>query len=255
MELSDELRSWDGLCRFWDGDLCREDFETDVPVSGNILREETWGDIKTLYGEVLTDGVRDGVYASVLCPRIPDRAMHDDLTSAVCSALLDITGEKDGRKYERVLICGLGNSAVLVDSIGTSVVDMIVTGDVKRKVYAVKTGTEGATGIASSDMVKLFVSHVKPELVICVDSLAARSSERLGTVVQITNSGISPGAGVAFGSRPIREESVGVPVISVGIPTVIRGTCGGIYTCAVADRLVKYGAAVIAGGINAFLYG
>ncbi len=255
LERSRDVDFNDKLCRFSDGDLFCEGFEAGESASGNVLRTVMHGGIKTLYGEVRTGGVRDGVYASVMYPRIWNGEADKDLVHAVSDALREVSGETDGKRYVNVLVCGLGNSAVLVDSMGPVTLDMIVTGDVKRRVYAVKTGTHGATGISSVDVVKLFCSYVRADLVICVDSLAARSTERIGGVLQITDSGMVPGSGVADGGVGLSRVTVGVPVISVGIPTVFRDVSGDIFTCAAADRLIKYGSAVIAGGINAFLLG
>lgn len=252
---SRDVGFYDKLCHFSDGDLFCEGFETGETESGNVLRTVTHGSIKTVFGEVRADGARDGVYASVVCPRIWDAVTDKDLVPAVVYAFREIAGETDDKRYENVLVCGLGNSAVLVDSMGPAALDMIVTGNVKRRVYAVKTGTRGATGMSSADVVKIFCSCVQPDIVICIDSLAARSTERLGGVLQITDSGMVPGSGVADGEARINKSTVGVPVISVGIPTVIRDASGEIFTCAAADRLIKYGSAVIAGGINAFLLG
>ncbi len=252
---SDTVTPSEDFRRFGAGDLFCEGFEAGEPASGSVLREVTHGSIKTLLGEVRTGAVRDGRYASVMCPHIWEGKADKTLVRAVADALRDVSGEADGKRAGAVLVCGLGNSAVLVDSIGPAAIDMIVTGDVKRRVYAVKTGTHGATGISSADAVKLFSSYAQAELVICIDSLAARSAERLGGVLQITDSGVAPGSGVSEGRFLINKNTVGAPVISVGIPTVIRDASGGIFTCAAVDRLIKHGSAVIAGGINAFLLG
>lgn len=130
-----------------------------------------------------------------------------------------------------ILVVGLGNRSITPDALGPGVVDRtLVTRHLigaphhiagLRPVCAVAPGVLGITGIESMEVVEALVKAVKPRAILCVDSLAARDSRRIGSTVQLTDTGIQPGAGVGNHRRALTRESVGAPVISVGMPTVV----------------------------------
>ena len=132
-----------------------------------------------------------------------------------------------------VLVVGLGNRAITPDSLGPRAVEAVyVTRHVKqympealpapvRAVSAVAPGVLGVTGVETMEIVWGVVEHCKPELVIAIDSLASRRAARISTTVQITDTGISPGAGVGNNRAGINKESLGVPVIAIGVPLVV----------------------------------
>ncbi|ASS76115.1 GPR endopeptidase [Tumebacillus algifaecis] len=133
-----------------------------------------------------------------------------------------------------VLVIGLGNRKVTPDSLGPLVCDnLFVTRHLfdqlpelvedggYRSVAAVAPGVLGITGIETSEIVHGIVKKVKPDLVIAVDALAARSLERVNTTIQVADVGISPGAGVGNKRKGLNKKSLGVPVVAVGVPTVV----------------------------------
>lgn len=132
-----------------------------------------------------------------------------------------------------VLVVGLGNWNVTPDALGPLVVeDLFVTrhlftvmpDDVEegfRSVCGLAPGVLGITGIETSEIVRGVVEHVKPDVVIAVDALAARSIDRVNTTIQIADSGIHPGAGVGNRRKALTRETLGLDVISVGVPTVV----------------------------------
>lgn len=133
-----------------------------------------------------------------------------------------------------VLVIGLGNRKVTPDALGPMVCDsLFVTRHLYdhlpelveqggyRPVSAVAPGVLGITGIETSEIVHGIVKKVKPDLVIAVDALAARSLERVNTTIQVADVGISPGAGVGNKRKGLNAKSLGVPVIAIGIPTVV----------------------------------
>ena len=130
-----------------------------------------------------------------------------------------------------VLVVGLGNRSITPESLGPGVVERtlvtrhLLGGPFAQKnmksVCAVAPGVLGVTGIESMELVEALVKALKPRAVICVDSLAARDSRRIGSTIQLSDAGIQPGAGVGNHRRALTEESVGTPVISVGMPTVV----------------------------------
>lgn len=132
-----------------------------------------------------------------------------------------------------VLIIGLGNWNVTPDALGPLVVKKVfvtrhlyshmaeVLDDGFRPVSAVSPGVLGITGIETSEIVRGIVQNVKPDLVIAIDALASRSLERVNTTIQVADSGITPGAGVGNKRKGLNEETLGVKVIAIGVPTVV----------------------------------
>lgn len=135
-----------------------------------------------------------------------------------------------------VLVVGLGNWNATPDALGPRVVaNLLVTRHLRqylpqelvghlRGVAAVAPGVLGLTGIETSDIVRGIVSQVHPRAVIVIDALAARSLARVGTSIQIADTGINPGSGVGNHRAGITEESLGVPVFAIGVPTVVYAT-------------------------------
>ena len=130
------------------------------------------------------------------------------------------------------LVVGLGNRGITPDAIGPETVDhVLVTRHLKerlpeefasfRPVSAVCSGVLGTTGIESSDLVRAVVEEVKPSAVFAVDALASRSTDRLCRTVQIADTGIVPGSGVGNARQALNRENLGVPVIAIGVPTVV----------------------------------
>jgi spore protease len=137
------------------------------------------------------------------------------------------------RKDSKVLIAGLGNWNVTPDALGPMVVENVMVtrhffelmpGDVApgyRSVSAVAPGVMGVTGIESSDIIAGIAEKSKPDLIIAVDALASKSLDRVNTTIQIADTGIHPGSGIGNKRRGLTRETLGVPVIAIGIPTVV----------------------------------
>ncbi len=142
--------------------------------------------------------------------------------------------EKHIKKEDEVLVVGLGNIYVTPDSLGPKVVNEIeVTRHVinympqyvkegTRKISAIAPGVLGTTGIETLEILKGIVENVKPKLIIAIDALASRSIERISSSVQISDTGIVPGAGVGNKRNELSINTLGVPVIAIGIPTVVE---------------------------------
>ena len=135
-----------------------------------------------------------------------------------------------------ILVIGLGNRNITPDALGPRAVEKIVVtrhlqemlspelkGGV-RSVCAIAPGVLGITGIETVEIVQGIVSKIKPDLVIAIDALAAASSHRVLTTVQLSNTGISPGSGVGNKRFGLTKESLGVPVIAIGVPTVVHAS-------------------------------
>lgn len=131
------------------------------------------------------------------------------------------------------LVVGLGNAHVTPDALGPMVVDRLfvtrhlfrympeVLDDGFRTVSAVAPGVLGITGIETTEIVRGIVEHVKPDVVIAVDALAARSLNRVNSTIQIADTGVQPGSGVGNKRKALDESTLGVPCIAIGVPTVV----------------------------------
>ena len=172
-----------------------------------------------------------GSYLTLECPLLLERDPDARLAmAALLGEEIDrILPEGDARTP--VLVVGLGNRGITPDALGPAVVDRtLVTRHLlgapwkpsgMNSVCAVAPGVLGITGIESMELVSALVKAIAPRAILCVDSLAARDSRRIGCTLQLTDTGIQPGAGVGNHRQPLTQATVGVPVISVGMPTVV----------------------------------
>lgn len=148
------------------------------------------------------------------------------------------------------LIVGLGNDNVTPDSLGPNVVENIfvtkhifdlhpeeIANDGFRPVCAVAPGVMGNTGIETAEIVNAIIQEVKPQFVIVIDALAARALNRVNKTIQISDGGISPGSGVGNKRKEISFDTLGIPVISVGIPTVVDAVT---ITSDTIDMIIKH---------------
>ena len=157
---------------------------------------------------------------------------REPLLLCICEQLEKIIGEV---KKKSVLIVGLGNREVTSDSLGPRMTDeLFVTRHLKKElgdrfmkeneygcVSAMAPGVMAQTGMETGEILEGVVQKTGPELVIVVDALAARSVERLCTTVQITDTGIAPGSGVGNRRKELTKDTLGVPVVAIGVPTVV----------------------------------
>ena len=160
---------------------------------------------------------------------LPDDEICDRAINAVSAELKKIIKVPSDAS---VLVVGLGNRDITPDSIGPKAVGKLtVTRHISkatenefnfslRPVSAIAPGVLGITGIETSEIVKGVIEFVKPQLIIAIDALAARNLSRLGTTLQISDTGITPGSGVGNHRRALNEETLGIPVIAIGVPMV-----------------------------------
>ena len=173
-----------------------------------------------------------GRYLTMESPLL--RKRDPDVRSAMASLLAEelsrLLPDHDGSTC--ALVVGLGNRNITPDALGPSVVDRtLVTRHLNDHLFplsdlnpvsAVAPGVLGVTGIETMDVVESLVRLVRPAAVICIDSLAARDSRRIGATLQLTDTGIQPGAGVGNHRRALTPDTIGTPVIAIGMPTVIH---------------------------------
>jgi len=226
----------------------KERFESDnVEVKGVIVEEEyneekeiriTTVKIDTENGaKIMKKPVGTYVTLEASDLAVPDEEYHSEVAAELASVLgkfFDKFDELRNKDYS-VLVVGLGNRKVTPDALGPNVIDNLnITRHVVREygkyamgeeevklISAIVPGVMGQTGMETVEIVRGIVRETNPDIIIAVDALAARSSKRLNRTIQITDTGISPGSGVGNHRNAIKKETVGVPVIAIGVPTVV----------------------------------
>ena len=176
-----------------------------------------------------------GIYVTMEAPAMvePDEDYHREVSECLAKELLQIL---PGAECEQsILVVGLGNREVTADALGPQVVDnLFITRHIVREygkvayncdrmnqISALEPGVMAKTGMETAEIVKGVVDETSPDVVVVIDALAARSTKRLNRTIQITNTGIHTGSGVGNHRHALTEESLGVPVIAIGIPTVV----------------------------------
>lgn len=180
-----------------------------------------------------------GRYVTVSCGRMTTRGdvELDELADVLCDELTGMTKDMLGHgphQGMRVLVVGLGNADMTADAIGPGTVRRMTAtrhlkaynGDMYHalgccELAAIAPGVLGQTGIESVELVRGAVSYVRPHLVVAVDALAARSCDRLASTVQLSDRGIGPGSGVGNHRLALDRQSLGCPVMALGVPTVV----------------------------------
>jgi len=174
-----------------------------------------------------------GTYVTIDAPEIRqnNKQIHNEIAEILAKQLGNIL--KIGPE-DNVLIVGLGNWNATPDALGPRVVNYtLVTRHLKkyapqdlsgslRSVSALAPGVLGITGIETAEIIRGVVEKSKPDLVIAIDALAAQSSDRIATSIQLADTGISPGSGLGNQRMAINKQSMGVPVIAIGVPTVVN---------------------------------
>lgn len=176
-----------------------------------------------------------GTYITLEAPNMtePEEDFHQEISEILARELRTVLPNPD--KEQSILVVGLGNREVTADSLGPNVVDNLFVnrhivleyGKVAyncSKMHLVSTlipGVMAKTGMESAEIIKGVIGETKPDLVIAIDALAARSTKRLNRTIQITNTGIHPGSGVGNHRNAITQESLHIPVLALGVPTVV----------------------------------
>ena len=209
----------------------RELIKDSVP-EGVSCEEKTVEDVKITRIKIETqEGEKallkpKGNYITLEMPKLSSNPTESEKEIELIADEIRNLIPKDGT----VLIAGLGNEGITPDAVGPKTVESsLATRHVAkqmpqfnfRSVAAIATGVLGQTGIETSDIIKGVCDRIDAKCVIAVDALASKSIKRLGCTVQISDTGICPGSGVGNARRDITEATVGVPVIAVGIPTVV----------------------------------
>lgn len=195
--------------------------------------------VKDRRGEELS-GRPMGNYMTIHCPviRSLDPETEERICDALCNVIIAYTEritKKSISGETRILVAGLGNRFISADSVGPRTADKIavtnhmLTSD-KRDLFmkigcaglcAVHPGVMGQTGIEAAAMIRGAAQSAEPDLVIAIDALAARSTKRLCATIQLSDTGIEPGSGIGNRRGAVNRDTIGYPVMAIGVPTVV----------------------------------
>lgn len=189
-----------------------------------------------------------GCYVTIEAPELveADEDYHREISGVLARELKTLLSDCENEKS--ILVVGLGNRAVTADSLGPHVVDNLqITRHIVKQygnaayekekvnlVSSIEPGVMAKTGMETAEIIRGVVEETKPDVLLVIDALAARNTKRLNRTIQITNTGIQPGSGVNNHRSELTQNTLNVPVIAIGIPTVVDAAT------IVSDALTKY---------------
>ncbi|HEX3010624.1 MAG TPA: GPR endopeptidase, partial [Syntrophomonadaceae bacterium] len=214
---------------------------TDREIPGVEEKVESIGDIKVTTiiikteAAVQTMGRPVGTYVTIESPplKINDPYVKDDIIQAMDKSMKLLINNRL-QPGQTALLVGLGNWRATPDALGPKFIqyspitrhyhqyapDALVSG--MRPTCGIAPGVLGITGLETFEVIKGIVNDVKPAVIIAVDSLAAQNVDRIGTTIQMSNTGIQPGGGIGNARHALTEQDLGVPVIAIGCPTIVN---------------------------------
>lgn len=212
-----------------------------------LIKEEVINNIKI--SRVVMDknnlfNKKEGNYITIELTDITNYEDRENVGMVLVNEIKTILNKNNIKDSYECLVIGLGNKKSTPDALGPMVIDNILVtrhlfelkADVKngiRKVSAIIPGVMGNTGIETIDIIKGIVDNVKPKFVIVIDSLCASSIERLNKTIQLTDTGIYPGSGIGNMRKEISKDILGIPVIAIGVPTVVE-------SATIVDEALEY---------------
>lgn len=213
----------------------KEDIQSDEPIMGVHVMTKNHGDTDIKEVRIVVEneqgeknlGKPVGTYITLESDRLRehDEGFHEPMMEVLAKELRQFIGNK-----RKIMVAGLGNREVTPDALGPFVIDnLYVTRHLLKEgiihesveISAIAPGVMAQTGMESLTILKALVDEIKPELLIVIDALAARESDRLNKTIQLADTGITPGSGVGNHRNAINEENLGIPVLAIGVPTVI----------------------------------
>ncbi len=178
---------------------------------------------------------KQGDYVTIEFSDITNHEDRKELEKTLVNEIRKMLNGTDISSDATCLIVGLGNKSSTADSLGPKVVDrvlvtrhlFVLNTNVKegiREVSAISPGVMATTGIETFDIITSIVKKTKPQFLIVVDALASSSIDRINKTIQLTNTGIHPGSGVGNNRKELSFETINIPVIAIGVPTVVEST-------------------------------
>lgn len=218
-------------------DIYKESSKLD-DIPGIESEEEDRGNISITRVRVVNEegeqaiGKKVGMYITIETPALRKNNPEESekITNILKDELQKILGDCENKN---VLVAGLGNSRITPDSIGPKTVsNLVVTRHLfsampqefcegLSHVCAIAPGVLGVTGIETGEIIRGVTERVRPDVIIAVDALASRKMDRVSTTIQIADTGISPGSGVGNKRKALDKDTLGIPVIAIGVPMVV----------------------------------
>jgi len=211
-------------------DLSKFNLRTDLIIEqDNIIHDK-----KIIDGIEITSTYQNGNYITISFEDITNFEEREKIGKILENILKDIYKKNNINGNDECLIIGLGNIKSTPDSLGVKVInDILITkhlfvyGNVEKGIRPVSSfipGVMANTGLESASIIKAIINEEKPKFIIVIDALASLSIDRINKTIQITDTGIHPGSGIGNNRKEISRETLGIPVIAIGVPTVVTSS-------------------------------
>ena len=204
------------------------------PLKKNIINDNlTISEITLKKEDTKVLNKKVGTYITLEFNDITNHEDRIEIEKYLSLEIKKILTKMNIKKTDECLIVGLGNKDSTADSLGPITLEKILVTrhlfllDVQTKkgirpTAAIKPGVMANTGIETSDIILSLVEKIKPKFLIAIDALASSSIERINKTIQLTDTGIHPGSGIGNNRKEISQETIGIPVIAIGVPTVVE---------------------------------
>lgn len=217
-------------------DLAIEEIEKNEKIKGvksfqKIVDNVKITDVNIDFSGSIKINKKPGNYITIEFDDVTDYNNLKKVKKVFVDELKKLIDKNNIKDSDSCLIVGLGNSNSTPDSLGPKAIENILVtnhlfmyGDVEdgfRKTFALNPGVMGNTGIETSELIKSLINTIKPDFVIAIDALASQSVERVNKTIQMTDAGIHPGSGVGNSRKELSLETLNIPVIAIGVPTVV----------------------------------
>lgn len=226
-------------------DLSTFSIRTDLVIDDKSIADKEYNKT-TIYDDIIVSELNindnnknlinkeEGTYITIEFNDITDTDNRDKVSNVLSKQINRMLEIMEINKDDECIIIGLGNSKSTPDSLGPKVLDNIIITkhlfDLNkispgfRKVSIFLPGVKGTTGIETADLITSIVKQIKPKFIIAIDALASLSIERLNHTIQMTDTGIHPGSGVGNQRKEISFKTLGIPVLAIGVPTVVESS-------------------------------
>lgn len=226
--------------------------EKDTKLSSKILEKTKNVTVEEVIIDEKTNcNKKKGIYETISFTDITDKNNFKEVEELAIKALKNMLNKLNISSNAKILVVGLGNASSTPDALGPKTLDHVLVtrhlfllGDVEegyRNVASFKPSVTGVTGIETKDLIEGIKEKINPDILIVIDALASSSIERLNKTIQITSAGISPGSGVGNNRLEISQDTLHIPVIAIGVPTVVDGATIVENTLQLLLKKISYG--------------
>lgn len=226
--------------------------EKDTKLSSKILEKTKNVTVEEVIIDEKTNcNKKKGIYETISFTDITDKNNFKEVEELAIKTLKNMLNKLNISSNAKILVVGLGNASSTPDALGPKTLDHVLVtrhlfllGEVEegyRNVASFKPSVTGVTGIETKDLIEGIKEKIKPDILIVIDALASSSIERLNKTIQITSAGISPGSGVGNNRLEISQDTLHIPVIAIGVPTVVDGATIVENTLQLLLKKISYG--------------